>query len=108
MKNLENNELTEEKKKEVIEITKSLDSLDQIEKMVNAQRKLLKGMLGIASEEIPVAQEVIKAIDNYISDKNIVYRKDDDESNEITTVLKIVNDDNNSAAVIRITNMDWI
>ena len=104
----ENNELSEKEKVELTEIHKSLASLDQIQRMVNAQRKILKGMLGISEEEIPVAKEVINAIDDYISDKNIAYKIDNEQSNEIVTVLKIINADTNSTATVSITNMDWI
>ncbi len=58
-------------------------------------------------DNISVSQEVVTAIDNYISDKNIAYRRDD-ESDETQTILTIINADTNSSAIVRITNMDWM
>lgn len=108
MKNLENNELEEKEKKELEEIYKGLAELDQLQSNINAQRKLLNNMLGVSDDDLTMTEQIVLAIDNYIEDKNIAYRVDDNESNETVKVLKIVNADTNSTAVVKIINMDWM
>ena len=108
MKNLENNELEEKEKKELEEIYKGLAELDQLQSNINAQRKLLNNMLGVSDDDLTMTEQIVLAIDNYIEDKNIAYRVDDDESNETVKILKIINADTNSTAVVKIINMDWM
>ena len=70
--------------------------------------ELVKNKVAGFYEEKTVSREVLDAINDYIDDKNIAYRVDDDQSDDTQTVIKIINADNNSTAIVRITDMDWI
>ena len=88
-------------------IKKSLDEIDQIIKMAIAQKKLLMDMLGKKDDIVPitVSNIIIEAIDNYIEDKPLSYRRE--ESKSVIT-LKVIDIETDSAAEVKIIDLDWL
>ncbi|KKM64804.1 hypothetical protein LCGC14_1497710 [marine sediment metagenome] len=96
------------KKTDIDEIQKAIAGVSDIIKMAQLQKRLLLEMLEKPKSgtiQTSIQQEVLTAIDNYIANKNIAYRREDNQS---VIILKIINADTNSSAEVRIIDLDWI